>query len=96
MVAGGGLRNDTLMARIAGLASPPWSAPLEDFGMPAQAKEAYLFGVLGYLTLHGLDGTIPSATGARSASILGSITPGAGPLVLPEPAATAVRRLRIR
>ncbi|MGH2852262.1 MAG: anhydro-N-acetylmuramic acid kinase [Solirubrobacteraceae bacterium] len=96
VVAGGGLRNDTLMARIADLASPAVVRPLEDFGMPAQAKEAYLFGLLGYLTVHGLDGTIPSATGARRASILGSITPGEGPLVLPEPAATAVRRLRIR
>ncbi|HEY7173552.1 MAG TPA: anhydro-N-acetylmuramic acid kinase, partial [Micromonosporaceae bacterium] len=62
---------------------------------PAQGKEAYLFALLGYLTVHGLAGTIPSATGASAGSILGSITPGQQPLRLPEPAATPPRRMRV-
>lgn len=95
VVAGGGVRNPTLMQRITALIDPAEVRPLEEFGLPAQAKEGYLIGLLGYLAVHGLEGTLPSATGASRGSILGSITPGEGPLVLPEPASTPVRRLRI-
>ena len=45
-------------------------------GLPAQDKEAYAFALLGFLTAHGLPGTLSSATGARRASVLGSLTPG--------------------
>jgi anhydro-N-acetylmuramic acid kinase len=93
VVAGGGVRNPTLMARVGALAAPTRIRPLEDFGIPSQAKEAYMFGLLGYLAVHGLEGTIASATGARRASILGSLTPGERPLELPEPSPVAVRRL---
>jgi anhydro-N-acetylmuramic acid kinase len=37
-----------------------------------------------------------AATGARHPAILGSIQPGAGPLVLPEPATAPPRRLTVR
>jgi anhydro-N-acetylmuramic acid kinase len=47
-------------------------------GLPAQDKEAYAFALLGFLTFHGRAGTLASATGARHASILGSITPAGG------------------
>jgi anhydro-N-acetylmuramic acid kinase len=93
VAAGGGVRNPTLMGRIAALAAPTHVVTIDEFGLPAQAKEAYLFALLGYLTVHGLDGTIPSATGATTGSILGSVTPGAGPLRLPEPVTAAPRRL---
>jgi len=96
VVAGGGARNPSLMGRIVKLAAPTRISLIDEYGLPAQAKEAYLFAVLGYLTVHGLPGTIASATGARVGSILGSITPGAGPLILPEPADVAVQRLRIQ
>jgi anhydro-N-acetylmuramic acid kinase len=95
VVAGGGVRNPVLMDRIAALCAPATIRALEDFGLPAQAKEAYLFALLGYLAAHGLEGTIPSATGARSGSILGSLTPGAEPITLPAPVTAAPRRLRI-
>ncbi len=95
VVAGGGIRNPTLMARITALCHPARIRPLDDFGIPAQAKEAYLFALLGYLAVHGLEGTIPSATGARRGSILGSITPGEDPIVLPAPSLTPVSRMRI-
>ncbi|HTX80840.1 MAG TPA: hypothetical protein VME44_01570 [Streptosporangiaceae bacterium] len=36
------------------------------------------------------------ATGARHAAILGSIQPGAGPLMIPEPATAPPRHLSIR
>lgn len=95
VVAGGGARNPTLMRRIAALAAPAAVTLIDDYGLPAQGKEAYLFAMLGYLTAHGLPGTIATATGAREASILGSITPGRSPLVLPPPTSVAPRRLRI-
>jgi len=50
----------------------------DELGLPAQAKEAYAFAVLGFLTHHGIAGTLPQATGARHASVLGAITPGSG------------------
>lgn len=96
VVAGGGVRNPTLMGRIATLAPGVTIRGLEEFGLPAQAKEAYLFALLGYLSVHGLEGTIASATGARRGSILGSLTPGARPITLPPVAPTPPRRLRIR
>jgi anhydro-N-acetylmuramic acid kinase len=68
---------------------------IDEFGLPAQAKEGYLFALLGYLSVHGLPGTIASATGARSGSILGSLTPGRAPLRLPDPGATMPRRMRV-
>lgn len=96
VVAGGGVRNPTLMRRIAELSAPVALRTIDEFGLPAQGKEAYLFALLGYLSVHGLAGTIASATGARAASILGSITPGRLPLRLPEPAAVQPRRMLIR
>lgn len=65
----------------------------DELGLPAGAKEAYAFAVLGWLTAHGLPGTVPSCTGARRASVLGSITPGGPGLCLPRPPATAPVRL---
>ncbi|MFA7763938.1 anhydro-N-acetylmuramic acid kinase [Streptomyces sp. NRRL S-448] len=67
----------------------------DELGLPAGAKEAYAFAVLGWLTAHGLPGTVPSCTGARRASVLGSITPGGPGLRLPRPPATAPVRLTV-
>jgi anhydro-N-acetylmuramic acid kinase len=48
----------------------------DELGLQSAAKEAYAFAVLGFLTVHGLGGTVSSCTGARHSSVLGSITPG--------------------
>jgi len=95
VVAGGGVRNPTLMARIAALSAPTRLRDMAEYGLPPQGKEAYLMALLGYLSVHGLPGTIPSATGARTGAILGSFTPGARPLRLPEPATVTPRRMRV-
>ncbi|HCA86958.1 MAG TPA: anhydro-N-acetylmuramic acid kinase [Streptomyces sp.] len=95
IASGGGTANPTLMAMLR--AELP-GVPLRtsgDLGMPSAAKEAYAFAVLGFLTAHGLAGTVPACTGARHASILGSVTPGRRGLRLPEPAAAAPVRLRV-
>ncbi|MFJ8584415.1 anhydro-N-acetylmuramic acid kinase [Streptomyces sp. NPDC093595] len=93
--SGGGTRNPVLMDRLR---SALGGVPLRgsgELGLPSAAKEAYAFAVLGFLTAHGLAGTVPACTGARHASVLGSITPGRRALRLPEPAPTVPVRLRL-
>lgn len=92
VVAGGGIRNPSLMARIGANAGIP-VRPIDDFGLPAQAKEAYLMALIGYLSWYGLPGTLITATGASS--LLGSFTPGRSPLRLPEPADSMPERMVI-
>ncbi|MCD0481026.1 anhydro-N-acetylmuramic acid kinase [Streptacidiphilus sp. ASG 303] len=95
VVSGGGVRNP-VMLRMLGEELPGVPLrPSDGLGVPAAAKEALAFAVLGFLTVHGLPGALPSCTGARRAAVLGSITPGRGPLRLPEPAAAPPRLLRV-
>jgi anhydro-N-acetylmuramic acid kinase len=76
LAAGGGTRNPTLMAELAAAVAPARLGSIYDLGLPSAAKEAYAFAVLGFLTVHGLPGTIAVATGARHASLLGALVPG--------------------
>jgi anhydro-N-acetylmuramic acid kinase len=46
-----------------------------DVFFDAEAKEAVAFALLGHLHLTGRAGNVPSATGARAARVLGSLTP---------------------
>jgi anhydro-N-acetylmuramic acid kinase len=57
----------------------------DQLGAPADGKEAILLALIGWCTLHGVPAIVPGGTGAREPRILGTITPGAGPLVLPAP-----------
>jgi anhydro-N-acetylmuramic acid kinase len=100
VVSGGGAHNPVLLARLrAHLAEHVPGAELvtaDALGLPGDAKEAYLFALLGYLSVHGLPGTAAGrdgtrATGARRPVVLGSLTPPA-PLAVAA-AAPAVRRL---
>lgn len=45
-------------------------------GIDADHKESVLFALLAFLTIHAKPSSVPSCTGALSASVLGSITPG--------------------
>jgi anhydro-N-acetylmuramic acid kinase len=95
-VSGGGVRNPTLMRRISDLAPHACRVRrIDELGVGANDKEAYAFALLGFLSVHGLAGTVPSCTGARSPSVLGTVTPGATPLRLPDPPAASPRRLRV-
>ena len=88
VVSGGGAHNPTLLARLR--AYLPVGCELltaDQLGMPIDAKEAYLFALLGFLSAHGVAGTAKGAqrrrsTGARRAAVLGSLTPPT-PLVWP-------------
>ncbi|AQZ60939.1 Anhydro-N-acetylmuramic acid kinase [[Actinomadura] parvosata subsp. kistnae] len=95
VVSGGGCRNpvvmDGLRAALPGVAV----SPSDDYGAPSDDKEAIAFALIGWLTAHGLPGTVPGGTGAASPRILGTLTPGAGPLVLPAPLADPPRSLRL-
>jgi anhydro-N-acetylmuramic acid kinase len=94
VASGGGVRNPVLMGRLAALTKAAVGT-IDALGIPSDAKEAYAFAVLGFLSWHGLPGAVPSVTGARTARILGSYTPGNRPLSLPAPAGRAPQRLRI-
>jgi anhydro-N-acetylmuramic acid kinase len=93
IASGGGTRNPVLMARLRARCPSARIRPIDDLGVPSQAKEAIAFAVLGFFTVHGLAGTAPGATGARATSVLGSITPGNTPLRLPPPAEVQPTRL---
>ncbi|MFC0004029.1 anhydro-N-acetylmuramic acid kinase [Micromonospora siamensis] len=85
VAAGGGVRNPTLTGRLAALGAGRWRLRTTDeLGVPAQAKEAYAFALLGWLSWHGLPGALPSVTGAARAAVLGSWTPS-GPSRAAEP-----------
>ncbi|MBS3940994.1 MAG: anhydro-N-acetylmuramic acid kinase, partial [Actinobacteria bacterium] len=92
--SGGGVHNTGLVAalerRLADV-DATWSTS-DEIGLPVDGKEAIAFALLGWLTWHGAAGTVPSATGAAGPRVLGSVTPGAGPLRLPAPLNAPVRR----
>jgi anhydro-N-acetylmuramic acid kinase len=96
LVSGGGLYNTFLMERLTEVLLPARVRPIDVLGIPAKAKEAIAFAVLGFLTFCGLPGTIESCTGARRATILGSVTPGAAPLQLPWPTPRPPGRLSVK
>ncbi|MEU7405540.1 anhydro-N-acetylmuramic acid kinase [Streptomyces sp. NPDC044948] len=95
VVSGGGAHNPVLMRMLAEeLPGVPLDTS-DALGLPSDAKEALAFALLGFLTVNGLPGAIRSGTGARRAALLGTLTPGLGPLRLPEPAGEPPRTLRV-
>ena len=77
-VAGGGARNATLMAMLGdGFGELGVRVrPMEELGVPAQAKEGVAFALLAWLTWHGLPGNVPVATGATRPVVLGKVSLG--------------------
>lgn len=95
LASGGGTRNPVLMRRLTDRLRPARLRTTDDIGLDSDAKEAYLFALLGFLTWNGLGGSLPSCTGARRAPVAGHITPGTAPLRLPAPHPTFPTRIRI-
>jgi anhydro-N-acetylmuramic acid kinase len=95
VAAGGGVDNPTLLAELADRLGGIRLRRIDELGLPAADKEAYLFALLGFLTIHDLPGVVASCTGASSASILGAVVPGRDGLPRVSPAPMAPSRLRI-
>jgi anhydro-N-acetylmuramic acid kinase len=74
IVSGGGADNPVLL-RAMERGAQQSSRRIDDLGVPSRAKEAIAFALLGAATLDGVPSNVPSATGARRAVVLGSITP---------------------
>jgi anhydro-N-acetylmuramic acid kinase len=75
IVSGGGTKNRMMMSFLRRqLADIPLKTT-DELGVPAEAKEALAFALLGAATLDGEPGNVPAATGARRRVVLGSITP---------------------
>lgn len=95
IASGGGTWNTTLMDALANRLGSTVVRTIDDLGLPSDAKEAYAFATLGFLSVHGLPGTLPSLTGARHPAVLGTLTAGPGPLPRPPAFAAAPTRLLI-
>jgi anhydro-N-acetylmuramic acid kinase len=76
IVSGGGANNPTLMAMLRNEIAPSGTTLhfSDEFGVPAEAKEAVAFAVLAHETWHRRPSSVPSATGAKRAAILGKIS----------------------
>jgi anhydro-N-acetylmuramic acid kinase len=74
--SGGGARNQTLLAMLAARLELLGCAlaASDDFGMPAEAKEAAAFALLAWRTWRRQPGNMPSATGAGRAVVLGQVS----------------------
>jgi anhydro-N-acetylmuramic acid kinase len=84
VLAGGGAKNPTLVSAIAAEMTrtatingrrAPHVVRFDDLFFDGEAKEAVAFALMGYLHLTGRSGNVPSATGARTARVLGHYTP---------------------
>lgn len=77
VASGGGVANPVLWQRMQALTpGVEWSTS-DTLGVPSDAKEAFAFALIGYLSAHRLPGNVPSCTGARGPRVLGTLTAGA-------------------
>jgi anhydro-N-acetylmuramic acid kinase len=96
IASGGGVNNPTLIERIVEKLGDIQYTTIDEFGVPSDAKEAYAMALLGFLTVNGMTGTVPSCTGANHPTVLGSVTPGSSDRPFPGLLPTAaVARLEI-
>ncbi len=75
-LSGGGVRNGFLWRLLEQQFGAPGMERIDRLGIPAYGRKAAAFGVLAALTLDGVPGNLPSATGAAGSRLLGSLTPG--------------------
>ena len=74
IVSGGGVHNPQIMAHLLSLLPEARVASSAEYGIDPDAKEAIAFALLAHETWRGRPSNLPSATGARRAVLLGSIT----------------------
>jgi anhydro-N-acetylmuramic acid kinase len=76
ILSGGGAKNSTLVAMLTDELRP-LGVQLrfsDELGLPSAAKEAAAFAVLAHETWHRRASSVPSATGAKRAAVLGKIS----------------------
>jgi len=74
IVSGGGVHNPRLMGQLAAFLPDFAVSSSLGYGIDPDAKEAIAFAVLAYRSRRGEAGNLPSATGAKHAVPLGSMT----------------------
>ncbi len=74
IVSGGGSKNHTLMKDLQKLFAKTQVQPIDDFGIPTQAKEPAAFAFFAWQALHKRINHAPQGTGAQHARLLGKIT----------------------
>ncbi|MEA2660459.1 MAG: anhydro-N-acetylmuramic acid kinase, partial [Chloroflexota bacterium] len=72
VVAGGGARNTTLIDRL-GARTKLRIRFTDELGIPAEAREAVAFAILGAYRLRGEANTLPRCTGASRAVSAGAL-----------------------
>lgn len=77
VVSGGGASNPVLLDMLAAELPAVQISTIDELGIPADAKEAYLIALIGFLSVHQLPCNAPWATGADRAVVLGCLVPGA-------------------
>ncbi len=70
--SGGGTRNPVLMGHLSELV-PVRVTTSDEYGIPAQFKEAIKFGTLSFATMNLLANNIPACSGASDFAVLGKI-----------------------
>ncbi|MBW7888637.1 MAG: anhydro-N-acetylmuramic acid kinase [Bacteroidetes bacterium] len=74
IVSGGGSKNNAIMNALKKYFSPASVITSDEAGVSSNSKEALCFAVLANETLSGIPANVPSVTGARSRTILGTIS----------------------
>lgn len=76
ILCGGGARNEALAGMLRKELPSAKVAPMDEYGISADAKEAVSFAILAHETIRGRPNNVPSATGASRPAVLGKIVPG--------------------
>jgi anhydro-N-acetylmuramic acid kinase len=76
IVAGGGTKNPLIMAQLEAALAGIKIAESSQFGVTAEAKEAFAFAILAYEAFHARTNNLASATGAKHRAILGKLVHG--------------------
>jgi anhydro-N-acetylmuramic acid kinase len=76
LLSGGGVRNGFLWHLLEQQFTPLPLAKTDQLGVPTDARKPVASGMLAALMMDGVPASLPSATGAPGARLLGSITPG--------------------
>ena len=74
IISGGGAKNPVLMRMIDQALPKTQVLSSDEVGLPSEAKEAIIFAILAYESWHERPGSLPEATGAKRAVVLGQIT----------------------